>query len=442
MANRIKDGIEYIQSSDVIEGIHDDQFVALRSEFAQIRESRTMYVGDSGVKGAFHLFKEFFNNHVDEMNNAANAHKKTKTIYVTFDEKTQKFTTADEGRGIPIDQLTNAIMTKHYTTKSVGLSESRNKKITGLHGVGLTVCGALSEYMSATTFRGNRSKTIVLRDGELKEYPIKNLKETQFGTMFEIIPSTKYLGDFHISNDMVRDFIRNMSYIIDPDFEIVLTLETEPKKHKTVIYKAQGLAAAVKFMSSNLEIPPVTAKIVEDDFDLTVAFSYDRNYDSTAVTSFCNFVVTDFGGEHEAFAQNAICTYLTREAKRLEPNSKQEITFEDCKNGLIFAVNLEHIAPAFESQNKERVSNEFSPDDRRDLLDAIYTAMNANPTILKKLITYLRTVAKARQEAHKIKGVVVKKKRTFLDDSEIPKFWNVTDRNSSHYKELFLAEGD
>ena len=442
MANKIKDGVEYIESSDKIEGIHDDQFIALRSEFAQIRESRTMYLGSSGPKGAFHLFKEAFNNHLDEMNNEANAHKKVKTIHVEFDEESQMFTTADEGRGIPIDQLVSAVMVKHYTTKSVNLSTSRNKKVTGIHGVGLTVVAALTKFMQVTTFRGNRSKTIILRDGELTESPIKTLKEPQFGTMTKLIPSEKYLGECHITNDMVRDFVRSMSYIIDPDFEISLTLDTEPKRSRNTLYKAQGLAAAVKYMSSDLEIPPVTAKIVEEDFDLSVAFSYDRNYDSTSITSFCNFVVTDFGGEHEAMAQSAICTYLTREAKRLDPGSKQEITFDDCKNGLIIAVNLEHVSPAFESQNKERVSNEFSSDDRKDLINAIYTAMNANPNTLKKLITYLRTVSKARQEAHKIKGVTVKKKTTFLDDAAIPKYWPVTDRNTSHYKELFLCEGD
>lgn len=442
MANKVINGVEYMESNDKVEGIKDDQFIALRSNFAAVQNARTMYIGDSGTKGAFHLFKEVFNNALDEMNNAANAYKKVKRIYVSFSEKLQKFTVADEGRGIPIDQLVGAVMDMHYTTKNVNLSTSRNKKQTGLHGVGMTVTAALSDYMSLTTYRGDKCKQITIIDGTLKEYPIKPLKERQLGLVVELIPSKKWLDEFHIDNDMVHTFIRNMSYIMDPDIEITLTLEDAPKKGKTSIFKYQGLSEAVKYMSSTLEFPPVEVKVVTEDYDISLAFSYDRGLDETAFTSFCNFVITDFGGSHEQLAQAAICTYLSREAKRLEPNSRQEISFDDCKNGLIVAVNLEHIKPAYESQNKERVSNKFGPDDRKLLIDQIYSVMNNNPNVLKKAINYLRNVAKARQEAHKIKGVTVKKKTTFLEDAAIPKFFPVTDRNGSGYRELYLAEGD
>ena len=68
------------------------------------------------------------------MNNKQNAHKKIKRIYVSFSEKKQKFTVMDEGRGIPMDILKDAVMTKHVTTKNLSLSDSRNKKQTGLNG--------------------------------------------------------------------------------------------------------------------------------------------------------------------------------------------------------------------------------------------------------------------------------------------------------------------
>lgn len=438
-------GIEYVVSKDKVDGVVDDQFIALRSEFEQVRHSRTMYVGDSGAKGALHLFKEVFNNALDEMNNDAHASRKTKRVYVSFSEKLQKFTVLDEGRGMPTDVLVDAVMVKHFTTKSVGLSTSRNKKHTGLHGVGLTVTAALSDFMSVTTYRGKHMKRIVIQDGDLKEFPVEKISKDMdgtFGLMVELIPSQKYLGEFHIDNDTVSNFLRNISYIMEKDLEITLVLEDAPKKNKTTIYKYQGLGGAVSHMSSSLEFPPVEVKISNEDYDLTVAFSYDRNYDGTAFASYCNYVITDFGGSHEVLAQQVICQYFTREAKRLEPNSRNEITFDDCKSGLIVAVNLEHIAPDYESQNKERVSNKFGADDKKELYDGIYNVMNNNQGSLKKAIAYLKNVAKARQEAHKIKGVSVKKQTTFLEDAEIPKFFPVTDRNSMKYKEIFLAEGD
>lgn len=444
MAKEKLKGVDYLKSNDRINGIEDDQFIALRSENEMIRKSRSMYIGDGGNKGALHLFKEVFNNSLDEMNNEQNAKKKVKRIYVSFSEKTQKFTILDEGRGIPIDILNEAVMTKHVTTKNLSLSDSRNKKQTGLNGVGMTLVAALSDMMNVTTFRGTQSKSIKLLDGELIDEVVRPLKkdEQTTGTMTEFIPAKKYLGDFHIDNDMVLDFLRNMSYIVEPDVELTLTLEDAPKKHKTHIMKAEGLEAAVKYMSSDLEFPPVTVKVVTPEYDLSIAFSYDRSVSTTEFTSYCNYVITDFGGSHEIAAQQAICQYFTREAKRLDSNSKQEISFDDCKNGLIVAVNLEHIHPEFESQNKERVSNKFTNDDKKLITDAIYNVMNNNGAVLKKAITYLRNVSKARQEANKIKGVKVVKQTTFLDDAEIPKFFPTTDRNANHYKELYLCEGD
>ena len=134
MVNKEIKGVDYLKSTDSVNGIKDDQFIALRDELVQIRLSRGMYVGDGGNKGAMHLFKEVFNNSLDEMNNEQNAHKKVKRIYVSFSEKKQKFTVMDEGRGIPMDILKDAVMTKHVTTKNLTLSESRNKKQTGLNG--------------------------------------------------------------------------------------------------------------------------------------------------------------------------------------------------------------------------------------------------------------------------------------------------------------------
>lgn len=444
MVNKEIKGVDYLKSTDSINGIKDDQFIALRDELQAIRLSMGMYIGDGGNKGAMHLFKEVFNNSLDEMNNEQNAHKKIKRIYVSFSEKKQMFTVMDEGRGIPMDILEEAVMTKHVTTKNLTLSDSRNKKQTGLNGVGLTLVAALSDYMKITTFRGTNAKSLTLLDGNKTNdevFPLKKGEQTT-GTMTEFIPSKKYLGDFHIDNDMILDFLRNMSYIVEPDVELTLTLEDAPKKHKTTIMKAQGLSAAVKYMSSDLEFPPVEVKVSTEEYDLSIAFSYDKSVNSTEFTSYCNYVITDFGGTHETVAQQSICQYFTREAKRLEPNSKQEISFDDCKNGLLIAVNLEHISPRFESQNKERVSNKFTNDDKKLISDAIYNVMNNNSAILKKAISYLRNVSKARQEANKIKGVKLVKQTTFLEDAEIPKYFPVTDRNASHYKELYLAEGD
>ena len=441
-----------LNSKDQVVGIKDDQFFQIKDELQAIKSATGMYLAEDQTAGALHLEKEIFNNAMDECNNDNGHWKNTKKeITVEFYESERRFVTSDNGRGIPIDMLTEAVMNRHTSTKIVGMSTARSKKVTGLNGVGLTVVAALSDYMSFTTYRGKHSKKIEVIDGELKESPITELKHKRFGTRVEIIPSEKYLGPINLTNDIVETYLRNMSYIFPSDVTVTFIAEKNPeekkkeKKYYTRVYKGQGLPEAVKYMSSSLEFPPIEVKYSCDNYDLNIAFSYDRSLDDSAVTSFCNFVITSEGGCHVTAATQAICAYFTREAKKQDPNSKYEITFDDCRRGLILAINMEHVTPKFEGQHKTKVCNqEVTLDGKRGLMIGLerVCSMGSNPILLKKIINYLRNIAKARQESHKIKGVSVKKNTSFLDDAKIEKYFTVSNRNSTGYKELFLCEGD
>ena len=439
-----------LTSKDKIDGIKDDQFFQIKDELQAIKSATGMYLAEDQTAGALHLEKEIFNNALDECNNT-NSHWKNrkKEITVEFYESERRFVTSDNGRGIPLDMLTEAVMNRHTSTKIVGMSTARSKKMTGLNGVGLTVVAALSDYMSFTTYRGKTSKMIEIIDGELKESPIIELKEPRFGSRVEVVPSEKYLGPIALTNDIIEDYLRNMSYIIPKDVTITFIGEKNPKEKKkklyTRIYKGQGLNEAVKYMSSSLEFPPINITYTCENYDLSLSFSYDRTLDDTAIASYCNFVITTEGGCHVAAATQAICTYFTREAKKQDPNSKYEITFDDCRRGLVMAINMEHVTPKFEGQHKTKVCNqEVILDGKRGLINglAMSCSMGSNPMLTKKIINYLRQIAKARQESHKIKGVSVKKNTTFLDDAKIEKYFTVSNRNSSGYKEIFLCEGD
>ena len=313
--------------------------------------------------------------------------------------------------------------------------------------VGMTVVAALSDHMSVTTFRGAHSKTVEIINGELYDRDIVKVKEPKFGTRVEIVPSEKHLGPINLTTDIVEDYLRNMSYIINDDISITFIGEKNPsekkKKYFNRVFKPQNLSSAVKYMSSSLEFPPVEIKYSCDQYDISVAFSYDRSLDDNSVASFCNYVITSEGGCHETAAQQAICSYFSREGKRQEPNARYEISFDDCRRGLVIAINLEHITPKFEGQHKAKVSNQdVITDGRKGLQNALYKVMNNNPQVLKKILTYLRQISKARHESHKIKGVSVKKNTSFLEDAEIEKYFTVANRNSTGYKELFLCEGD
>src|SRR5699024_2920710 len=105
----------------------------------------------------------------------------------------------------------------------------------------------------------------------------------------------KYLGPIALTNDIVEDYLRNMSYIIPKDVSIIFVGEKNPNEKKkklyTRVYNGQGLSEAVKYMSSSLEFPPIEVKYSCNEYDLSISFSYDRTLDDTAIASFCNFVI-------------------------------------------------------------------------------------------------------------------------------------------------------
>lgn len=303
------------------------------------------------------------------------------------------------------------------------------------------------------SYRGDKSKMIEFVDGELKDHKPVKLKKEQHGLALKFIPSSEYLkGDVNLECYQIQDYLRRMSYIMRKDIKInyyeygkdIKEKDYEKKKpsfsHK---YTRQGLGENVKYLSENLEFPPIEVSCTSEDFDLELAFSYDKTVDDITINSYCNYINTTEGGHHETVAQRAICDYFCREAKRLDPNAKYEVTFEDCKKGLILCVNCKHKDPAFEGQHKSRVSNtDVLKEGKKMFVKELYSYFGSNNSLLRKIISYLRTISKVRMEAHKIKGITLKKQDSFLDDGEYGMWYPIADRNYTGYKEIIVAEGD
>lgn len=429
--------------------IQDDVYVEIDDEFEQIQTSLGMYISKTGTEGALHLLKEIVNNEFDE---AVNPQALDTEFTVVFDEIEQSFSTTDNSRGIPFDQLVNVCTKKHTSTKFSRESD-KMKDQAGRNGVGLVVTAACSKYFSMTSYRGDMMKTVEIKEGKIIEHEPKKLKKMQHGLAVKFIPSSKYLkGDVVLEPYMIQDYLRKMSYIMRKDIKIdyyefakdMPDKDYEAKKASTKIkYKRLGLASDINFMSQNLEFPPVELNTVSDDYDLEVAFSYDKTLDDMTIDSFCNYINTTEGGYHETVAQRAICDFFCREAKKLDATSKYEVSFEDCKKGLILVVNCRHKDPAFEGQHKSRVSNrDVLETGKKYLMDALNMYFGTNNALLRRIVSYLRTIAKIRLEAHKIKGISQKKPSTFLDENDIHLYYPLANRNYHGYTELIIAEGD
>lgn len=440
--------VGHVPPSQVQPAFQDDVYEYKENEFDQIRQCLGMYVGSDAETSALHLLNEIVTNSIDEL---TNIHSVGSTFWITFLEKECKFIIEDSGRGIPLDILYDVIQKKHYSTK---FNREFNRYSGGQNGVGTTITAALSDHYLITSTRDGYSRTVCLENDELVDKGIVKAKADKHGTYTEFVPSKKWLGDFKIECADVEDYLRRLSYILPEGIKMKYLGINKKGKEVARTYTRMGLAANVEYLSQSLEFPPITLKIPEqvieipdhDDeyFKMEIAFSYDRTLDETVAASFCNYLATKEGGTHEQVVQQAICAFFSRQAKALDPNAKYEVATDDCKKGLIIVVNCDHSNPKFEGQHKSKVDQKnILQYGRKPIIDALTTYFETNNGLLRKIVQYLRQIAKIRQEAKKIKNTALKRPSNFLDDADIGKiFVNISDRNYSGYKELILAEGD
>ena len=428
-------------------GFKDDKVFYSDDEYEQIRAHTGMYISYRGMRAKRHLFKEIFNNALDECISPESPANK---VEVFFNEETQEIIVSDNGRGLPLNEMFNFITKKHYSTKD---RNETKVDTAGENGVGLKITAALSDKFIATSFRGYESRTVRVIDGKPILDPIKSEKKYRTGFMVDFIPSEKYLCEtkdtaFSLKVEDLDEWLRQMSYIIPEG--ITMKLIGEKRGSDLAImrtYVRQGIAADVNFMTSDAEFSPVSlvAKSDEDatEFKLECAFTYDKNVDNEYVDSYCNYIHTIENGTHVEACIGAICSFLTKEARIMDPESKYPILYEDCKKGLVIAVNCEARAPMLAGQTKEKVTSEtILSSGRKSITSAINAYFEDNRSLLRSIVKYLRDIAKIRMEANKIKGIDTKKPSNWVEDAAVREYYPLANRNSKGYKELFITEGD
>lgn len=426
--------------------IKDDEYVYYENEYEQVRKFIGMYISYRGSKAALHLFKEIFNNALDE---CVNENSPADHIDIYFDEETLRIIVEDNGRGIPFEKLREVCTKKHTTTKE---GRKFNVESAGENGVGLKVTAALSDFYQVTSYRGKEYKTLTVMNGKdiTESKPMKSKKE-KTGLRVEFVPSEEYLGKIHITADDLCEWLRCMSYICPEG--ITMKLVSKKKKSEVIVsrtYKAEGLAEDVKYLGNELEFNPIMVsfdQISEEDpmreFAINMAFSYDLTMDNETIDSYCNYIHTIENGTHVDGCESALCSFFVKAAQKLDPKSKYPVTFEDCKKGLILVVNCRAARPNFSGQVKERVGNEYmQTDSRKQMQKALDTYFISNQATLKRIIDYLRKMAKIRLASHSMKGLDAKKTQTWADEREVPTYIGLSDRNTKGYTELFICEGD
>lgn len=424
----------------------DDEYQAITNQFQQIQECIGMYISAKGTEGAFHLYKEIFNNALDE---CVNENSPANTITTEYFAGIEEFVVSDNGRGIPFEEMVKSCSEKHTSTK-FNSNRKYNKYSAGCNGVGLVVTTALSDLMEIKSVREyadgeSKEKTIHFTNCILDEGKVKPAKKGSHGTTVTFKPSRKYLGDIDIKCDDIITWLRHMSYIMPPNVTTKFNYYPADEKeapHKRT-FEAVGLGENVKFLGTDLEFDPITVTYTEDEMELVFSFSYDKNVENEIIDSYCNYVITKDGGYHEDACISALCDYMVKAARKADPSAKYEVIRTDVRKGLIAAVNCRAMHVVLEGQHKSKVgSKEISEAGKPGITAELSKFFENNNTLLNKIIVYLRQMAKIRIESFKVKGIKPPKQMSIYDEADIDKYTPISERNKKDYCELIITEGD
>lgn len=427
-------GSAYTESSiRVLEGIE------------AIRKRPGMYIGDTTPRGLHHLVYEVVDNAIDE---AMAGHCRNIDVTVHADDSVSIL---DDGRGIPVGlhaesgkSALEVVLTKAHAG---GKFDHETYKVSGgLHGVGVTVVNALSEWLEAEIHREGQIWRQEYRQG----VPVGPVRATGMakatGTKIRFLPDATIFPRIELDYDVLGKRLRELAYL-NKEVRIRLTDERGEEKKSEEYFSSGGLAEFVGYLNrAQTALHPAAVLLGRDDeraVEVEVALQYNESI-SENVVSYCNNINTIEGGTHLTGFRTALTRTLNTYAKGATnaKNKDLAITGEDFKEGLTAIVSVRVPDPQFEGQTKTKLGNsEVEGIVAKVVNDKLGEFLEQNPGTAKKVIQKAQLAAEAREAARKARELVRNRKGVLSGGGLPGKLMDCTthDQDAS---ELFLVEGD
>jgi DNA gyrase subunit B len=406
-----------------------------------VRRRPGMYIGSTDERGLHHLVWEVVDNSIDE---AMAGH--ATTIIVTI-EADGTLVVQDDGRGVPVGKHStgkDALEVVHTVLHAGGKFGGGGYKVSGgLHGVGVSVVNALSEWLRVES----------ARDGSIyaQEYvrgkPTMAVKKigpangrrgttTRFRADTEMFETTDY--DF----ETISQRLRESAYLTKG---VWITLRDERVDRERSFYFEGGLVSFVRHLNRNKEAlhsRPIYSEKKEGSTAVEVALQYNDTYTEN-VLAFANNINTVDGGTHVTGFRAALTSSLNDWARRsgVLKDADGNLSGDDVREGLTAVISVKLTEPQFEGQTKAKLGNaEVKGQVQTAVAEAINQYLEENPGDGRRIIEKCLTAARAREAARKARDLVIRKGA--LDGLSLPgKLADCQERDPAR-SELYIVEGD
>lgn len=409
-----------------------------------VRKRPSMYIGSTSSRGLHHLVWEVVDNSIDE---ALAGYCSEISIIVHRDNSV---TVLDNGRGIPvaIQSATNkpaleVVMTILHAGGKFGGDDSGYKVSGGLHGVGISVVNALSEFLEVR----------VKRDGKIHEQQyIRGIKQTELaivgdteetGTKITFKPDAEIFTEtVEFDYDTLKNRIREIAFL---NKGIQLTLIDERTDTEEVFKYDGGIISFVEYLNRNrlaLHEPPIYMEGKRDNIEVEISLQYNDGY-SENIYSYANNINTHEGGTHESGFKSGLTRVINEYARRNQfiKDNDTNLSGDDVREGLTTIISVKIPEPQFEGQTKTKLGNS----EARGIVESLFADrftdfLNENPAVAKRIMEKALQAARAREAARKARELT--RRKGALEISSLPgKLADCSSRDAS-ISELYIVEGD
>ncbi|MBC8471497.1 MAG: DNA topoisomerase (ATP-hydrolyzing) subunit B [Planctomycetes bacterium] len=407
-----------------------------------VRKRPDMYIGDRGSGGLHHLVYEVLDNSIDE---ALAGFCDNINVRVHPDGSCE---VEDNGRGIPVEQhkeaKTSALEVVLTTLHAGGKFDSDSYKVAGgLHGVGVSVVNALSEWLGADVYRNGKHYHFECARGVARG-PVKTIGPTsKRGTKISFMPDKEIFGDHELAYDTLLTRIRELAYL---NGGLQISFRDDRYKKKVEFKFEEGIKEFVKHLNEGKEtLHKDVIHLAREDreamLSCEVAMQYNDGYTENVLV-FANNIRNIDGGTHLSGFKTALTRTMNYYAKNnnLLKNG-QGTTGDDLREGLTAVVTVKLADPHFEAQTKVRLTNpEVGGFVESTVNEQLGHFLEEHPAEAKRILNKAIQAAAAREAARKARELT--RRKGALSGSNLPgKLWDCSSKEKES-TEIFIVEGD
>ncbi len=407
-----------------------------------VRKRPGMYIGSTTSRGLHHLVYEIVDNSIDEAMAGF-----CDNIEVTI-QKDNSITVKDNGRGIPVDihpKMNKPAVEVAMTILHAGgkFSGDAYKVSGGLHGVGMSVVNALSEWLKVEVkINGLRYQQEYSRGKPLYDLKEAGTYKGRTGTQITIKPDAEIFEDTIYDYEILEQRLKELSFL---NKNIAITLKDERTGASELYKHSGGIVDYVKYLNRNKDVvqpKPIYFEAQKEESIVEIAFQYNDGY-SENIYSYANNINTTEGGTHEAGFKAALTRVINDYARKnniLKAN-ENNLSGEDVREGLTAIISVKVREPQFEGQTKTKLGNS----EMRSIVDSILgdglsTFFEENPSVAKKIVEKGLQATRARLAARKARDLT--RRKNALESTSLPGKLADCAWKDAQFCEVYLVEGD